>query len=350
MSVLQGSLSDLRMEVATAQNLSTSAGAAVADSASQQQRHHPSALARTTAAAAANEGAPARPSSAPRTASYPSTSAGAAGGGGGASILRPTSGMALPTMRAAVPIRNTTREAFAEPSYLSGSSSMFSSPSATRTASSVQPRSMLEGTKGLIWPSRSLFSAHLQTLRSCPGRPPTPPQHFCLFYLCALTIFTPYPTVEASIAHSVSEVSRVLDTKMSDFERRLDRQIGKAAVIVAANAATTSGSQGSGLQSAAPSSWAQPQQQQQQQYPQQQYQQQPQQYQQQQATYASSAAPSAAAAAFPVASESLVFLTISKADAAEKATTELRAELAVSTGVECACEDPYLCFEPLRLL
>lgn len=44
-------------------------------------------------------------------------------------------------------------------------------------------------------------------------------------------------SVEASIANSVSEVSRVLDTKMMDFEKRLDRQIGKAAEVVAANAA-----------------------------------------------------------------------------------------------------------------
>ena len=35
----------------------------------------------------------------------------------------------------------------------------------------------------------------------------------------------------------MSEVSRVLDSKMMDFEKRLDRQIGKAAEVVAANAA-----------------------------------------------------------------------------------------------------------------
>lgn len=152
LSVLQGSLSDLRMEVATAQNLSTSAGAAVADSASQQQqqqRHNPSSLARATTAAG---GAAARPSSAPRTASYPSASA-----GGGGSLLRPLSGMAGPTTRAAVPIRTTTREAFAEPSYLSGSSSMFSSPSAPRTMSSAQPRSMLDGVTLLHFRSLSLL-------------------------------------------------------------------------------------------------------------------------------------------------------------------------------------------------
>ena len=130
--------------------------------------------------------------------------------------------------------------------------------------------------------------------------------------------------VEASIAHSVNEVSRVLDSKMSEFEQRLERQIGRAAVVAAANSAISGTSTSEAPRALALAVQQPPI------APQQPY------------TYAPMGPPHPAAAtyvsappphggvSFPVASESLVFLTMSKADAAEKATADLRAEFMVN--------------------
>ena len=140
------------MEVATAQQLSNSAGAAV--SASQQQQNH------------------VRPASAPRgltTASERPTvgtgqQPGMRGdiGGSGGMVEIPTAfsrgtGSAAPS--ASLLSLRATREAFAEASQVplsqqqqqqhlglrSGSSSLFSSPSAAHRSGALQPRSMLEG-------------------------------------------------------------------------------------------------------------------------------------------------------------------------------------------------------------
>ena len=137
---------------------------------------------------------------------------------------------------------------------------------------------------------------------------------------------TTFSSVEASIAQSVNAVSRVLDSKMYEFETRLDRQMGIAAATIAATTAAAATSQ--------------------------------QQQQQQQGVAMGRGFPTAAAAgassygyggaATPppsngsgsapppqqAASETLVFLTLSKADAAEKATSELKANLLVGTSVE----------------
>ena len=144
--------------------------------------------------------------------------------------------------------------------------------------------------------------------------------------------------VEASIAHSVNEVSRVLDTKMSEFEQRLEKQIGRAAsvALVANSAAAAAG--GPGVATAPSIDPLQ-----QHVHPQHVPPQQPYTY------YAPvpavmTAPPPSASTSFPVASESLVFLTMAKADTAEKAAAELRAEFSVgSHPYICPIAHPYIC-------
>ena len=153
------------MEVATAQQLSNSAGAAVAN----QQQY-----------------VPMRPTSAPRglggggSGQGPSGRAGSGGGGGGGGggiVEIPTgvSRAASATASASLMSLRATREAFAEQpaSHItqqpyqqqqiygaggggaglrSGSSSLFNSPSAPHRSTSLQPRSMLEGK----WDSKSM--------------------------------------------------------------------------------------------------------------------------------------------------------------------------------------------------
>ncbi|GAX73665.1 hypothetical protein CEUSTIGMA_g1116.t1 [Chlamydomonas eustigma] len=248
LAAVQGSLSDLRMEVATAKQLSHHAGAAVVGNVIPSQQRTASS----------------RPVSAPRAAAVAS----------GAFTVP----QQLPTQPRQQLIQRNNH-----PPQIRAPREAF--PDFRNVHAAVSSNGYLTGNM-LSPPSLSQFSQYDQNFDS--------PQRHSRSIL----------EVEASINNSVHQVSRVLETKMTDFEKRLDRQINRAvaappAVTEAAVAEYSATTTDPGQFIAAPSNVA----------------------------MALSSPPSTVRPQGHPASESLVLLTMGKADAAERAVTDLRAEL-----------------------